>query len=131
MRRSALTATLTGVVVAGVVAASAATLGGLSGATLGADDAVVAGCDSDGVTVGYTTGYNSAEQTYEVSAVSFSGVAAACHAKSASVTLSDGTAALNTTEVASIDVAAGEFSVTLSAPVRASAVAGVSLVISG
>lgn len=76
-----------------VVAASAATLGGLTGDDLGADDAAVASCDTDGLTVDYTTSYDATDQRYEVTAVVLSGIATACAAQTASVTLADSTGA--------------------------------------
>jgi hypothetical protein len=130
-RKKIFAAVLGGVLSMGLVGASAATLGTLSGAGLGADDQVVAGCDTDGITVGYTTAYSAAAQTYQVTAVNFTGVNAACTAKAASVSLRNGTTNLGTTNVASITVAANAFSVTLGAAVTASSVNGLSLVISG
>ena len=130
-RKKIFAAVMGGVLSMGLVGASAATLGTLSGAGLGADDQVVAGCDTDGITVGYTTAYSAAAQTYQVTAVNFTGVNAACNAKAASVSLRNGTTNLGTTNVASITVAANAFSVTLGAAVTASSVNGLSLVISG
>ena len=37
---------------------AAASLGGISGASIGADSTVVASCDTDGVTTSYTTSYD-------------------------------------------------------------------------
>ena len=130
-RKKVFVAVMGGVLSMGLVGASAATLGTLSGAGLGADDQVVAGCDTDGITVGYITAYSDAAQTYQVTAVNFTGVNAACNAKAASVSLRNGTTNLGTTNVASITVAANAFSVTLGAAVTASSVNGLSLVISG
>jgi len=45
-------AVLGGLLTAGLVGASAATLCGLSSGGLGAEDQVVAACDTDGITVG-------------------------------------------------------------------------------
>ena len=124
-------AVLGGVLTAGLVGASAATLGGLSSGGLGAEDQIVAACDTDGITVGYTNTYSAAAQAYQVTAVNFTGVNAACNAKAASVSLRNNTTNLGTTNVASITVATSAFSVTLGAPVAASAVNGISVVISG
>ena len=90
-RKKVFVAVMGGVLSMGLVGASAATLGTLSGAGLGADDQVVAGCDTDGITVGYITAYSDAAQTYQVTAVNFTGVNAACNAKAASVSLRNGT----------------------------------------
>lgn len=129
--RTPLIAVLAGVSVAGVVGASAATLGGLGSGSMGSDNSVVAACDSDGITIAYTTAYNATAQEYQVSAVNFTGVNAACNAKAASVSVRNGTTNLGTTNVASITVTASAFSITLAAPVSAASVNGVSLVISG
>src|SRR4051794_11155144 len=129
--RKLMIAVLGGVLTAGLVGASAATLGGLTSGGLGADDQVVAACDTDGITVGYTKTHSAAAQTYQVTAVNFTGVIAACNGKAASVSLRNTTTNLGTTNVASITVATGAFSVTLGAPVLASSVNGISLVISG
>jgi len=124
-------AVLGGLLTAGLVGASAATLGGLSSGGLGAEDQVVAACDTDGITVGYTNTYSATAQTYQVTAVNFTGVNAACNGKAASVSLRNTTTNLGTTNVPSITVATGAFSVTLAAPVTASLVNGISVVISG
>jgi hypothetical protein len=52
--RRILPALTAATVVASVVGASAASLGGLTSARLGAGDATVAACDSDGMTISYT-----------------------------------------------------------------------------
>jgi uncharacterized membrane protein (DUF4010 family) len=66
--------------------ASAATIGTVTDAGLGAGNAVVAACDTDGVTVGYTTAYTS-NVGYTVSQVNITGIAAACDNKAVKVTL--------------------------------------------
>lgn len=124
-------AVLAGVAMAGVVGASAATLGGLSSTGLGSDNSVVAACDTDGISIAYTTAYNATAQEYQVSAVNFTGVNAACNAKAASVSVRNGTTNLGTTNAASITVTASAFSITLASPVAAASVNGVSLIISG
>lgn len=43
-----------------IVVAAAASLGGITSSDMGADDKVVASCDTDGVTSSYTTEYASA-----------------------------------------------------------------------
>ncbi|MEQ1873239.1 MAG: hypothetical protein ABL953_05870 [Ilumatobacteraceae bacterium] len=124
-------AVLAGIAMAGAVGASAATLGGLSSTGLGSDNSVVAACDTDGISIAYTTAYNATAQEYQVSAVNFTGVNAACNAKAASVSVRNGTTNLGTTNAASITVTASAFSITLASPVSAASVNGVSLIISG
>jgi hypothetical protein len=124
-------ALLGGILGAGLIGASAATLGGLTGGSLGADDQVVASCDTDGIVSSYTTAYNATAQTYQVTAVNFTGVNAACNGKAASVSLRTGVTNLGTTNVGAITVAANAFTITLSAAVTASSVDGLSHVIFG
>ncbi|CAN5449669.1 hypothetical protein BH10ACT2_BH10ACT2_21100 [soil metagenome] len=124
-------AILAGLSIAGVVGASAATLGGLTSTGVGSDNSVVAACDSDGIAIAYTTSYSATAQAYEVTAVNFTGVSATCNAKAASVSLRNGTTALGTANVTSITVTAGAFSIPLASPVAAASVNGVSLLISG
>jgi hypothetical protein len=130
-KHKVVVAVLGGVLSMGLVGASAATLGGLTGSGVGSDDQIVAACDTDGITVGYTTAYSATAQLYQVTAVNFTAVNAACTGKAASVSLRNGTTNLGTTNVASITVTATAFSVTLASPVTASAVNGLSLIISG
>ena len=124
-------ALLAGVSIAGIAGASAATLGGLTAGSLGSDDSIVAACDTDGIAVGYTTAYNAAVQKYQVTAVNFTTVNAACNAKVASLSLRQGATLLTTQNVASIVVTTNAFSITLTTPVEAKLVDGLSLVISG
>lgn len=129
--KTPLIAVLAGVSIAGIVGASAASLGGLSSTGLGADNSVVAACDTDGISIAYTTSYNAAASEYQVTSVNFTNVDAACTLKAASVSVRQGTTNLNTTNVGSITVATSAFSITLSSPVPAKSVDGVSLLISG
>ena len=129
--KKAAIAVFAGVSIAGIAGASAATLGGLTAGSLGADDSIVAACDTDGITVGYTTAYSAVGQKYQVTAVNFTAVNAACNAKAASLSLRQGATLLTTQAVPSIVVATNAFSVTLTTPVDAKLVDGLSLVISG
>jgi hypothetical protein len=72
----------------GVLTAAAASLGGLSSSSLGADQTVVASCDSDGMVLSYTNTYSATPGTYTVSAVVATGVASTCSAKNFNLTLS-------------------------------------------
>ena len=114
------------------VSASAAGLGGLTGTSLGADTTIVASCDTDGITVAYTTTYNAATSQYVVSGVNLTNVNAACNLKAANLTLSDaGNASIGSGSVASLAVAAGAATIPLSTNAPAKTVTGISLVISG
>ncbi|MDH4078024.1 MAG: hypothetical protein OEW29_19015, partial [Acidimicrobiia bacterium] len=75
--------------------------------------------------------YNATAQYYEVTAVNFTSVNAACNAKAALVSLRNGVTNLGSTSVGSITVAGNAFSITLSSPIQASLVTGLSLLISG
>jgi len=93
-KKSALLALAAGVVVAGGIAASAATLGGLNSVSLGADQTVVAGCDSDGIGLSYNTAYSAATHGYAVSSVTLNGVASECNTLPFKLTLSSDSAQL-------------------------------------
>ncbi|MGC3954973.1 MAG: hypothetical protein QM804_12155 [Propionicimonas sp.] len=73
-------AVLAGVVVAGALSASAATLGGVHWAQLGADTAVVAAPISKGVDVTWETAYSQQAKGYAVT-----GIALAAHNSSESI----------------------------------------------
>jgi hypothetical protein len=67
-----------GVLAFGGVIASAATLGTISNASLGAGVQVVASCDTNGVTVAYQTTFDATLGKYKVTSVDVSGIDAAC-----------------------------------------------------
>jgi hypothetical protein len=74
---------------AGMVA-SAASLGGISNGNLGADDTVVASCDTDGVTLAYTYIYNTTGTPgYKVDTVTVGAINNACDLQAIGVTLTD------------------------------------------
>jgi hypothetical protein len=87
-----LLALLFGSLAYGIALASAASIGTVTDAGLGAGNAVVAACDTDGVTTAYTTAYTT-NVGYTVSSVSVAGINAACNTKAIQVTVakSDGT----------------------------------------
>jgi hypothetical protein len=133
-RRKATLAVLLGFATTGVLAASAASLGGLSSKNLGADDTVVAACDANGVTVSYTTAYDALLGGYKVTSAVVAGIAPACNNQAISVTLRDGTGAslgTATGTVVSPGPGDGTFAVNYAATVSAKAVVGASVVISG
>jgi hypothetical protein len=90
MNKKALAA-LGGLAAFGILTASAASLGGLTSSSLGADQTVIASCDSDGISMAYTNAYDATTNAYKVSGVTISGVAAGCNGKAFKLTLSDGT----------------------------------------
>lgn len=131
--RTRLAGALAAAIVAGVgvTAASAATLGGFSGKSLGADSAVVASCDTDGVSISYTTAYDAASQKYVISGATVAGIATACSGQLLRVQLTGtGGVAL----AAATDVTLGSNAtqaVVFASPPRADLVQGSSIVITG
>jgi hypothetical protein len=124
-------ALVAGAATLGVVGASAASLGGITSNSLGADTAVVGSCDSDGVTLSYTNSYDATLGRYQTTSIGVSGIAAACAGKSLSLTLKDSSgAALGSGTVASIGGTTA--TVTLAGSgANANAVVGAAAVISG
>ncbi len=78
----------------GILTASAASLGGLSSSSLGADQTVIASCDTDGITMAYTNVYDTTSNSYKTSAVVATLVNTACATKTYKLTLSNGAASL-------------------------------------
>ena len=130
-RRRIGAAIIAGAATLGVVGASAATLGGLNSASLGADVTVVSSCDTNGVTLAYTNAYDAALGRYQTTVVTVNGIDAACAGKQLAITLKDvGGASLGGGTVASIVGTSAP--VTLVAPgVNANVVVGAAVVISG
>lgn len=87
--RKTLIKALAGVTVFGAVIASASTLGGLTPNKMGAQDATVAACDTDGVTTSQTSEWDATDKRYEVTAVTVEGVADTCDGQTLKVTLGD------------------------------------------
>jgi hypothetical protein len=131
MKKRTLVALVAGLAVFASTFAFAATLGGLTSGEVGANNTVVAACDTDGVTTSYAAAaWDTTDKRYEVASVTVSGVNDACDgdnlkvtaADSSNVSLSEGTLAIPTS-------AATSFSVSLAAAVAASSVANVHVVI--
>ena len=69
---------------------SAASLGGITNGNLGADDTVVASCDTNGVTLAYTYAYNTTGTAgYKVATVTVGGIADTCDGQAIGVTLTN------------------------------------------
>jgi hypothetical protein len=127
MRRK-LTAIVLAALVFSLIAASAASLGGIATAELGADATVVASCDTDGVTVAYNTSYTpGGPGKYEVTSVDVTDINGNCNGYSISVTLGDGTNALGS---GSASVSGTAATVSISGNVDAEAVTEIGIVIS-
>ena len=93
MRRRFVISVLAGLIVFAAVFAMAASLGGITSGTVGADTTTVAACDSDGVTAAYTVAWEATDKRYEISTVTVGAVADACDSLTLSVTLTDSTGA--------------------------------------
>ena len=72
--------------------ASAATIGTVTDAGVGAGNTVIASCDTDGVNTAYGYAYSASTPGYNVTSVSVTNINAACNDKNISVTVakSDG-----------------------------------------
>lgn len=128
--RSKTLAVLAGLAVTGIASAAAAGLGGLDVGTLGAENEVVASCQTSGaITVDFTTSYDSSLPGYVVGAVELGNVDAACDGKSLDLTLSDADdeVLFDTSSTA----AEGTTTVNIASTVSAESVEGISIVISG
>ena len=81
--------TLAALTAFGAVMAMAATLGGVTPDTLGAEDSPVASCDTNGVATSYPSAWDATDKRYEVTAVTVEGVDDACDGLTVKVTLTD------------------------------------------
>jgi hypothetical protein len=111
---------------------SAASLGGITNGNLGADDTVVASCDTNGVSLAYTYAYNTTGTAgYKVATVTVSGIADACDLQAIGVTLTNSANASLESVSSTVPNAAGTFAVTLTfaSTTLAEAVVGAHVVI--
>ena len=129
INKKRLTVGLVGLAMFGGVIASAATLGGLTSNELGANDTVVAACDTDGVAIAYTNAYDATTAEYTVTTATISGIAAGCVGQTLDVTLS-GAAGVSLGS-GTVTVAGASEAVAITGTVSAEAVTGAAVVISG
>ena len=131
MSRRTIAGVLAGLVVFGAVFAMAASLGGITSGRVGADDAAVASCDTDGVTTSYATSWDATDERYEVTSVTVSGIANLCDGQTLSVSLTDaGGAQLGSGSIAvPSDVLATAVTVSLSSAASAELAVGVHVAI--
>jgi hypothetical protein len=129
MNKKALAA-LGGLAAFGILTASAASLGGLTSSSLGADQTVIASCDTNGISMAYTNAYDAPSNSYKTTAVTISSVDPSCATKTYKLTMSDGTASLNETS-GTVTLASGSQTITLSAAVDSKSVTKTALVITG
>ena len=129
LRRKML-AVLSGLLVFGLVSAAAATLGGLTVRSLGAESEVVASCDNDGITVDWGITLQGVE--YVVDSVELSDVAAACDGLNVEVTIFDGDSPNNVlATVAGVADDSGSLSLALGSPQPASEIHHIAVLIAG
>ena len=127
-------ASLFGLTLFGTAMGSAASLGGISADGLGADDTIVASCDTDGVTTSYTTAYSaSGTAGYKVATVTVSGLNNACDGDAIEVRLTGASNASLETINKTVETDAGSTSTTLNftTSTLAESVTGVHVVVSG
>jgi hypothetical protein len=114
----------------GLAAASAASLGGLASASLGADNAAVTSCDTNGVSLRYTHTYNTAAGVYRTTTVQVRGINGACRNKSLTLTLGSATASIGFGTIAVLGPGANQ-TVTLTVAPNAKLVTRAAVVITG
>jgi hypothetical protein len=125
------------VIIGALMVAMAASLGGITSDDLGADDAVVASCDSNGVTTSYSVSYTTTGSAgYKVGDVTVGGIADPCDGATMSVTLtgSGGTSLGQQSVTVDVDSATSDTSDTVSfaaSNTLAESVTGVHVVIDG
>lgn len=130
MRKRTGIAVLAALLVFGGVLAMAASLGGITSSAVGADNAVVAACDSDGVSTSYTTAWDATDERYEVSSVTVSGVSDTCDGQTLSVSLTNSAGAqIGSGSVAIPTSAATSFGVSLSTAASAEDSTGIHVLI--
>lgn len=125
---------LFGVTMFGAVMGSAASLGGITAEGLGADDTIIASCDTDGVTTSYTTAYNTTGSAgYKVATVSVAGLANACDGKAIEVRLTGAASASleSVSKTVETDAGSTSTSLTFGSSTLAESVTGVHIVVSG
>ena len=125
---------LFGLTLFGTAMGSAASLGGITAQGLGADDAIVASCDTDGVTTAYTTAYNTTGSAgYKVATVTVSGLNNACDGAAIEVRLTGaaGASLESVSKTVESDAGSTSTSVTMGSSTLAESVTGVHVVVSG
>ena len=130
MRKRTILALLASLAIFGSVYAMAASLGGITSGSVGADSTVVASCDTDGVTTAYATAWDATDKRYEVTSVTVGGVADTCDGKTLSVSLTDASGAqIGSGTLALPTSVATSFGVTMSTAPSAKLSEGVSVLI--
>ena len=112
--------------------AFAASLGGVTTGSVGDSAAVVASCDTDGVTTAFSTpSWDATDKHYDMSSMDITGINAACDTHPIRVTLTDSTGASLGEATGTVgSVTSGQATVTFASPVYTQDVEGVEVVIS-
>lgn len=118
-------------VAGGIIAASAATLGGIETTDLGAENIVVAACDLDGIEIAYNHAYSASGQAFRVVSAVISDIDVDCQNQKLDVELSGAAFAGIATATQVTVGASGTETVTFASPPLASDVLGSAVVITG
>lgn len=128
-RKLAIAGVAIGVGAGSWAAAAALTV---TSSTLGAGQAAVASCDTDGISAAYQSSYNASSGEFEVTAVDLTGVAPGCATKQLTIVLSGPAASPNTVlEQQTIASTGGFQSVPFSAGVDAEDVVNIDVQLNG
>lgn len=128
--RKKLTAIVLAVLAFSMIAASAASLGGITTSQLGAETDTVAGCDPDGILVDFTVAYNATTGEYDTASVDITDIESpACDGQTISATLTDSTGASLGSDSDVLGASQTSWSASISAP--ADEVFGIAVVIDG
>ena len=131
MKKRVFIAILAGLLVFAGVFAMAASLGGITSNDVGADNTVVASCDTNGVTTSYATGWDATDKRYEITSVTVGGVNDACDGDNLSVSLTNAAGdQIGTGTVAMGTGAPTSFAVAMSTAPSAQLTVGVHVLIS-
>lgn len=130
MRRRTLAIVIAALVFA-LSAAAAASLGGISATSLGADATAITSCDDNGITVEFTTSFVGG--AYEVTEVILGGIADACDGLGVEVTLYDDSDISKGvgTDTYDKDAHAGTITIPMASGIKAAEVFGVAVIIAG
>ncbi len=114
----------------GLAAASAASLGGLTVAGLGATNGTVTSCDRNGVTMRYTNAFDATAHLYTTTAVQVRGINAACRGKSLKLTLATPLAVTGTGTITVLPAGANQ-TVIMTTPANAKLTTRAAIVVTG
>jgi hypothetical protein len=128
--RKKVLAVIVAVLAFSLIAASAASLGGINTSDVGADATFVGSCDGDGVTATFSDPVVGASGRYEVASVVIDGIDPECVGQRLSVDVTD--TALVSLGSGSVDpITAGPQTVTFATPADAEAITRIAVAISG